>query len=121
MIVRPPRSTRTGPLLPFTTLFRSEGSAQRAGPFSIGSSDAVRHHETSLARGARAAIPLVGNVSAVVNDPQKAVLQQTGSVNPIRSLQLEMRGRAFSSVLRRGRKMTGVGVDRTSTRLNSSH
>src|SRR3546814_4285852 len=84
MIVRPPRSTRTGPLLPFTTLFRSEGSAQRAGPFSIGSSDAVRHHETSLARGARAAIPLVGNVSAVVNDPQKAVLQQTGSVNPIR-------------------------------------
>src|SRR3546814_20848231 len=86
-----------------------EGSAQRAGPFSIGSSDAVRHHETCLARGARAAIPLVGNAGAVVNDPQKAVLQQTGSVNPIRSLQLEMRGRAFSSVLRRGRKMTGVG------------
>src|SRR3546814_18400937 len=86
-----------------------EGSAQRAGPFSIGSSDAVRHHETCLARGARAAIPLVGNAGAVVNDAQKAVLQQTGSVNPIRSLQREMRGRAFSTGLRRGRRWTGVG------------
>src|SRR3546814_15892862 len=35
MILRPPRSTRTDTLFPYTTLFRSEAAVQRSGRCSI--------------------------------------------------------------------------------------
>src|SRR3546814_3360061 len=42
MILRPPRSTRTATLFPYTTLFRSEGTVAR-GEGTVGNSSIVPH------------------------------------------------------------------------------
>src|SRR3546814_10290143 len=42
MIRRPPRSTRTDTLFPYTTLFRSDGAALALAPYGISASDACR-------------------------------------------------------------------------------
>src|SRR3546814_9915279 len=55
MILRPPRSTRTDTLFPYTTLFRSGDVAQRAhvvqavGQLDQQHADVVRHREQELA------------------------------------------------------------------------
>src|SRR3546814_2345873 len=54
MIRRPPRSTRTDTLFPYTTLFRSKGSAL------IGSWGSARDRGEGVGRGHRAADPQEG-------------------------------------------------------------
>src|SRR3546814_1418513 len=47
MIRRPPRSTRTDTLFPYTTLFRSTGSCHILGILETSSSDLSRNHVSS--------------------------------------------------------------------------
>src|SRR3546814_5526848 len=55
MIRRPPRSTRTDTLFPYTTLFRSAGSAKRRGMamFPVGLAVRPRHFRRASRRGPR--------------------------------------------------------------------
>src|SRR3546814_6375626 len=109
MIRRPPRSTRTDTLFPYTTLFRSARQAFRrraclnSGTFGLHSSAnevshlksdngaVVRHIERSLAAGTKCGEPF-----AVEESPQKLVV--------------DCQIKAIDCIL-----------DRKSTRLNSSH
>src|SRR3546814_3411623 len=66
MIRRPPRSTRTDTLFPYTTLFRSQGradvgSGRRAGQPRLGELDAVRPRTLRHARRCKA-LPFKGRV-----------------------------------------------------------
>src|SRR3546814_15990850 len=99
MIRRPPRSTRTDTLFPYTTLFRS----QSAGNFS-------------------AKVPAVSDAADPGPQPldaqEEAVLRALGRV-------LLVVPRVLESDLRREHGLTTseffVLIDRKSTRLNSSH
>src|SRR3546814_1399392 len=109
MIRRPPRSTRTDSLFPYTTLFRSvdaEGDLSRA----VDQADAVDLadvHAPHLHVGAREQ-PLAGRVEA----PGQLVAAVEGSE---RRLDPDGRGRAQQH------QCDGTGEDRKSTRLNSRH
>src|SRR3546814_12433637 len=103
MIRRPPRSTRTDTLFPYTTLFRSPYDA-RAMAFSLGD------YLPEFSRGANAPFRVVGTgytrkyraalaQARTVRDPAG---QCTGCHTLITQL-------------------TGQRLDRKSTRLNSSH
>src|SRR3546814_13423897 len=71
MIRRPPRSTRTDTLFPYTTLFRSGGSA--GGKKSGGSSSAKRA-KTQVDEAAKAADELKRNLDSILAslDPKAA-------------------------------------------------
>src|SRR3546814_15359938 len=106
MIRRPPRSTRTDSLFPYTTLFRALGDQQAAaaGPhppvvaLEVLGEDRmrddldVRHEAAELEQRAR-------HVVGGGDEPQ--------------------RGEAL--VLHPGGRLDGIAPDRKSTRLNSSH
>src|SRR3546814_18229260 len=96
MIRRPPRSTRTDTLLPYTTLFRSaavDGAVGGAAGDLEPDRDLFRHHA----------------------DPRPARLDRAGPRGP-----LQAAGAARGGFLRR-RRADGSQADRKSTRLNSSH
>src|SRR3546814_14747484 len=97
MIRRPPRSTRTDPLFPYTTLFRSDGAAAQAG---LGKIAAARGDWAGAVHAYERAVAAAPLHFAYRNDLGYALLQ-TGAVDRA----------AF--VLRQ--------ADRKSTRLNSSH
>src|SRR3546814_11312393 len=97
MIRRPPRSTRTDTLVPYTTLFRSSGrNVKAAEALSLGIVDAVS--EAGLIEAAIAAAAALAGHD----------LRRTGSlaVPPSDAVEVE--------------KATSK-IDRKSTRLNSSH
>src|SRR3546814_17316118 len=50
MILRPPRSTRTGTIFPYTTLFRSLGRAEAARAYRAASGEEQRTFEMLLVR-----------------------------------------------------------------------
>src|SRR3546814_7022046 len=54
---RPPRSTRTDTLFPYTTLFRSEGSYCRAEAYPGRDEGAARRHAVGRVRGRESRIP----------------------------------------------------------------
>src|SRR3546814_4704451 len=98
MIRRPPRSTRTDTLFPYTTLFRSDV-------------------ERGLYRFSRIAVDAVGMFDAVVGQADRAGQQQRRGDGEARvgaglvaGVQLRVRVHGASSM-----------ADRKSTRLNSSH
>src|SRR3546814_10042886 len=99
MIRRPPRSTRTDTLFPYTTLFRSVeiGGRDRFAAL-IGSHD-----------------PDVGNANAVSSIPAR-IDQQTSSRRKPGSKNIIAGSQAIRSPLG-----CAKAVDRKSTRLNSSH
>src|SRR3546814_20713049 len=101
MLRRPPRSTRTDTLFPYTTLFRS-GDARARG-------DAVHMHGASTAHRHATAEFGAGQPELVADDPeQRRVL---GNVE-ITFLAIDLKLHHVSHSLFR---------DRKSTRLNSSH
>src|SRR3546814_17016770 len=59
MIRRPPRSTRTDTLFPYTTLFRSRSSATAAAAAGSAASSAARR---ALSVGSNSPLPLAGGV-----------------------------------------------------------
>src|SRR3546814_2150900 len=78
MIRRPPRSTRTDTLFPYTTLFRSKGSAL------IGSWGSARDRGEGVGRGHRAADPQEGQRER--GEPQPPhVAAEAGVEAPARS------------------------------------
>src|SRR3546814_13399793 len=97
MIRRPPISTRTDTLFPYTTLFRSAGAAELAAP-----------------EGA-----VVVTVAGAIENTNR------GAFDPDRDLFLKYHDRSFTKAAAFDRAMLeGLGlhqVDRKSTRLNSSH
>src|SRR3546814_1380807 len=109
MIRRPPRSTRTDTLFPYTTLFRSDGDPRaRHGR--------VRAHDRQLQGRAgreRGYAPPAGRTG------EGALMLGTTFVLALRSIRRHLL-RSFLTILG---IVIGVGavVDRKSTRLNSSH
>src|SRR3546814_20005729 len=101
MIRRPPRSTRTDTLFPYTTLFRSHGP-----------SDARAFMRTFLARYARRSDRSVIMFPSAVTLPElvSAIKERPDILLGIQNIHWEDKG-AF----------TGETSDRKSTRLNSSH
>src|SRR3546814_14045493 len=97
MIRRPPRSTRTDTLLPYTTLFRSLVREQVAQQGAAVAEQAERAH-----------------VGAVVVDVGLAVTQVLVERHAVGEIVAEL-------VADRGDFLVVVVLDRKSTRLNSSH
>src|SRR3546814_15815475 len=96
MIRRPPRSTRTDTLVPYTTLFRSQGIVGRMGRDTEGGSTGLRgHRPPSAAKPRCPGIAGAGAAPAPYDLPRRssAAALTPGSDQP----------------------------DRKSTRLNSSH
>src|SRR3546814_11581188 len=102
MIRRPPRSTRTDPRFPYTTLFRSRRR--------------VPNHWTNLFGVVTLACIVVVTLSGVLlmfwYTPSSALTTYTGGYAPLHGAQVS---EAFASTMRISFE------DRKSTRLNSSH
>src|SRR3546814_19955774 len=101
MIRRPPRSTRTDTLFPYTTLFRSAASVSRK-------ASALRRFFAFLAsEGDRP------------DDPSRALPRPAKERGLPRVLAHKDVDALFEAIARR--RETAPGPDRKSTRLNSSH
>src|SRR3546814_14698233 len=106
MIRRPPRSTRTDTLFPYTTLFRSEGGAVRA-------ARPLRRRRRAP-EGGGTSLSLLRDAGGAESEAQGGADRRTAAdLRPRRPRPL--RGRAGAP---RGR---GPPADRKSTRLNTSH
>src|SRR3546814_19466246 len=103
MLRRPPRSTRTDTLVPYTTLFRSPGAVLVVRRKDV---DGVAAHAEGAA--------LEGGVVALVLQLDQ-LLQQIGAVHFLPGLHLHRHGGVGL------RRADAVDADRKSTRLNSSH
>src|SRR3546814_16093154 len=105
MIRRPPRSTRTDTLFPYTTLFRSEAIVRRT------AGDGDRFDGDRAVEG----VPESGGSTRTDNHFrwQRAGVSQRLRVQP-------GVGR-LTSIDRTDRLLDGAELDRKSTRLNSSH
>src|SRR3546814_16888134 len=134
MIRRPPRSTRTDPLLPYTTLFRFNSAADK---FLDRNGQAIFDHSFVARRIANAKAILgqdaLNGVAAVgpgISPNPRLVRissRSSGDVETARlalALQLAERGRACRRVTHRSNAPSpdpAQCTDRKSTRLNSSH
>src|SRR3546814_18942805 len=98
MIPRPPKSTRTDPLFPYSTLFRSKEAGRCAPP----------HGEL------RRALQGEGIEGATGAEPHEGTRQDGADCRHIE------RARDALPVSRAG-EAAGLAEDRKSTRLNSSH
>src|SRR3546814_1979321 len=78
MIRRPPRSTRTDTLFPYTTLFRSNAEADYRRKAELGAQQLVAKSDIDLARAAR------DQARAQVNAAQAQIRQQTASTETTR-------------------------------------
>src|SRR3546814_11277710 len=97
MIRRPPRSTRTDTLFPYTTLFRSPGNAGIANHGECVALNVADH-------GAVIAFCRENEIDLVVIGPEQPLVE--GLAN---------------ALAQAGIKAFGPSADRKSTRLNSSH
>src|SRR3546814_17833357 len=105
MILRPPRSTRTYTLIPYTTLFRSEDSVYKNLEDKFrGSARTIREHQE------KGQPVLVGTVSIEKSEMLSEFLNQEGVKHAV------LNARFTPSWLR-----NSDSIDRKSTRLNSSH
>src|SRR3546814_4580713 len=105
MIRRPPRSTRTDTLFPYTTLFRTTPAS--IGTAGVGFQQRARQTETVITTG----------IDTHVGDGRHVAVHALGAVTA--RFVMTMRRRvehARPMALRAGRV-----ADRKSTRLNSSH
>src|SRR3546814_13342978 len=100
MIRRPPRSTRTDTLFPYTTLFRSLKKAQD-------SYVAIKH--------------LVNSASSSQINLIQAQLDRKSAALNLLGQQLDEAGRSDAAVFQTTLRYVDIGEDRKSTRLNSSH
>src|SRR3546814_7562341 len=113
MIRRPPRSTRTDTLFPYTTLFRSGshvGAAVRVAGADRGNVDRRRDRvaRRSFAHGAGDARPALARPHLIQSLSMAAAV-------------LRPRGRLSASLVVEQLAVQSVCGDRKSTRLNSSH
>src|SRR3546814_4528771 len=120
MIRRPPRSTRTDTLFPYTTLFRSQGAFQ---PLERGSAAGEWKLSDIADLGEKAEILIYitdDRTGGFVNESYPITVEIGGSSYdfPVPSEQLAAVIIA-EAYLREGNRR--VKVDRKSTRLNSSH
>src|SRR3546814_20698426 len=103
MIRRPPRSTRTDTLVPYTTLFRSINAPERGWNDDAG-------------------VDVTGKtVVILVNDPD---WETAGSDGPFDGHAMTYYGRwtyKYEEAARQGAAAAIIVQDRKSTRLNSSH
>src|SRR3546814_2516728 len=112
MIRRPPRSTRTDTLFPYTTLFRTEYQ--------------LRQLQAEFARAARILTlgQLATSIAHEVNQPLSAIA--TNAETSLRWLSrdepnLEKIGQLTARVAASAHHASEIVQDRKSTRLNSSH
>src|SRR3546814_10614448 len=114
MIRRPPRSTRTDTLFPYTTLFRSRGG-KRGGGFLIQPLDQDR----IVGMDDRAAARRVDQRGIFLDRVEHLhlVAPPIGPGGDADVLAYEQRGNLISLA----RMVKGADADRKSTRLNSSH
>src|SRR3546814_2630082 len=109
MIRRPPRSTLTDTLFPYTTLFRSKGALQIGlGLFLIGTLIATVADTSTMVIAARG---VMGLGAAFVMPSTLSILT---NVFPAHE-------RAKAIAVWAGISGGGAAIDRKSTRLNSSH
>src|SRR3546814_963010 len=106
MIRRPPRSTRTDTLFPYTTLFRSIGDLDHVAAAAVAILD---REPRPVARDARVQPQLV----ALQVEAQDRL--EPGTVQPCAGARIPGPAAAANVGLDR------IHVDRKSTRLNSSH
>src|SRR3546814_8223880 len=111
MIRRPPRSTRTDTLFPYTTLFRSV-------------LEAFRHHDLLIAPATPCAAPLLGQPTITVDGEEVPTRANIGLLTqPLSFIGLPI----VTVPIAGGALPIGVQIiappwpDRKSTRLNSSH
>src|SRR3546814_5603385 len=109
MIRRPPRSTRTYTLLPYTTLFRSKG---REGVVGLVRQDVAVGQEQDARPPRRLAAEVPAAVEQLPGD-----LKGDGGLAGAR----RQRQEDALAPLRHGLQRRVDRVDRKSTRLNSSH
>src|SRR3546814_3682711 len=112
MIRRPPRSTRTDTLFPYTTLFRSIGRALLSGPRFMLMDEPL----SSLDSPRRAEImPVIEYIRDELKHPILYVSHDRGEVERLATQIVQIEPR---ECMRRSHAGT---EDRKSTRLNSSH
>src|SRR3546814_7567291 len=103
MILRPPRSTRTDTLFPYTTLFRSGKAFWAAGRDVLeGSRLAFQLSQSNLSREA---IKAQGDLRRAIADDMSKAAEGTRSLSGAVAVAIA----------------TAITLDRKSTRLNSSH
>src|SRR3546814_6828217 len=129
MIRRPPRSTRTDTLFPYTTLFRSPGHLVGTG------ADGMRFHAVladllgifvRIDRQRAGNILQRGREGLLENQADLVVAQLLGMVDPRDDRRILDLGLGTGEVIHREDDVVGVErlailEDRKSTRLNSSH
>src|SRR3546814_2574347 len=109
MIRRPPRSTRTGTLFPYTTLFRSDQGALEFGE---------RTHDREHQVGHRGILAREGQAFLNELDPDASFGEGLNQFAQI----VEITRQSIHAVDHDGVTLAGEGEqDRKSTRLNSSH
>src|SRR3546814_4679497 len=119
MIRRPPRSTRTDTLCPYTTLFRSVGARQPhiiGDLFALGRADFHRVEDGELQQAAEF-LALDGASASLLKRPASLVELLLHGVKRIE--QRQAAGVRFDD--RRRQRRRYLVLDRKSTRLNSSH
>src|SRR3546814_11167169 len=116
MIRRPPRSTRTDTLLPFTTLFRSPKVQARVGYYSpcCGKQSCFPYFVQLVQCRDAAERTYCGNLS-------RATMATVENVPLIWQNHSRKRPQAFFVCASQARGLTYELEDRKSTRLNSSH
>src|SRR3546814_1162615 len=114
MIRRPPRSTRTDTLFPYTTLFRSLRIDRGYGVFGV-AADTGAEAQAALA----ALVPEEGELWIVEGEPWPV---PDGTREVKRAVLAQMVAEGAPPAPRAGEPaILALGVDRKSTRLNSSH
>src|SRR3546814_4184582 len=124
MIRRPPRSTRTDTLFPYTTLFRSApapASSRKLLPSSRQAnirSSATRPAASAGLSGPSTIVAYLGNVHRHAGKPRYNLHSDSGRRNDRGRIALREPAQTLRDVARN----VPIGVlDRKSTRLNSSH
>src|SRR3546814_3602477 len=129
MIRRPPRSTRTDTLFPYTTLFRSlralEKAAVRAGGganhrFGLDDAVLIKDNHIALAGGVAEAVRRArGKIGHLVKvEVEVDTLEQLDEVMTVAPDAVLLDNMTLDQLARAVEKVQG---DRKSTRLNSSH
>src|SRR3546814_3660873 len=113
MIRRPPRSTRTATLFPYTTLFRSLDQPELPAPIPL--LDLLLTHYGALHRGVQFVPDQRGNAVSL-----REAVDDVFPVLPCASDQIAGNPGIQSAVAFAGKNVDGC-LDRKSTRLNSSH
>src|SRR3546814_2362169 len=109
MIRRPPRSTRTDTLFPYTTLFRSQKP---------------KHGPTEIAIDAGTFVPFAGTAPGVTAAQPPSAVSTTDASTALNSILISWVLSNFPATSRQGssdRLFLDRASDRKSTRLNSSH